>query len=95
MSSYNNKRCVFTWNTTRFKDPKGYFSAMNEKGAQNVPNVKPGILLCHPWFSEFEGKDVFVKEAESDHSTWRSPDSPAPAWAAGRDGRKDRPAEQE
>ena len=66
-TSYNNKRCVFTWNTTRFKDPKGYFSAMNEKGAQNVPNVKPGILLCHPWFSEFEGKDVFVKEAESDH----------------------------
>ena len=66
-TSYNNKRCVFTWNTTRFKDPKGYFAAMNEKGAQNVPNVKPGILLCHPWFSEFEGKDVFVKEAESDH----------------------------
>lgn len=66
-TSYNNKRCVFTWNKTRFKDPKGYFTAMNEKGAQNVPNVKPGILLCHPWFDEFVGKDVFVKEAESDH----------------------------
>ena len=66
-TSYNNKRCVFTWNKTRFKDPKGYFTAMNEKGAQNVPNVKPGILLCHPWFDEFVGKDVFVKEAESDN----------------------------
>lgn len=66
-TSYNNKRCVFTWNKTRFKDPKGYFTAMNEKGAQNVPNVKPGILLCHPWFDEFVSKDVFVKEAESDH----------------------------
>ncbi len=65
-TSYNNKRCVFTWNKTRFKDPKGYFTAMNEKGAQNVPNVKPGILLCHPWFDEFVSKGVFVREAESD-----------------------------
>ncbi|MDF2951584.1 MAG: hypothetical protein K0S18_1167 [Anaerocolumna sp.] len=63
-TSYNNRRCVFTWNTTRFKDPRAYFAAMNEKGAQNVPNVKPGILLCHPWFDEFEKKNVFVKASE-------------------------------
>jgi len=65
-TSYNNKRCVFTWNTERFKDPAGYFAAMNEKGAQNVPNVKPGILLCHPWFDEFKSKDVFVKDSKVD-----------------------------
>ena len=63
-TSYNNKRCVFTWNTDRFKDPRAYFAAMNEKGAQNVPNVKPGILLCHPWFDEFNEKDVFVKDSK-------------------------------
>lgn len=66
-TSQDNKRCVFTWNTTRFKDPKGYFETMNEKGAQNVPNVKPGILLCHPWFDEFVDKDVFVKDSEGKH----------------------------
>lgn len=65
-TSYNNKRCVFTWNTERFKDPAKYFAAMNEKGAQNVPNVKPGILLCHPWFDEFKAKDVFVKDSKVD-----------------------------
>ena len=65
-TSYNNKRCVFTWNTDRFKDPRAYFAAMNEKGAQNVPNVKPGILLCHPWFDEFVSKGVFVKDSEKD-----------------------------
>ena len=65
-TSYQNRRCVFTWNTTRFKDPRAYFAAMNEKGAQNVPNVKPGILLMHPWFQEFVDKDVFVKDSESD-----------------------------
>ncbi len=65
-TSYDNRRCVFTWNTTRFKDPRAYFAAMNEKGAQNVPNVKPGILVDHPWFDEFVSKDVFVKDSESD-----------------------------
>ena len=65
-TSYNNKRCVFTWNTDRFKDPRAYFAAMNEKGAQNVPNVKPGILLMHPWFDEFVAKDVFVKDSKED-----------------------------
>lgn len=65
-TSYNNKRCVFTWNTDRFKDPRAYFKAMNEKGAQNVPNVKPGILLCHPWFDEFNAKGVFVKDSTED-----------------------------
>ncbi len=65
-TSYNNKRCVFVWNKERFKDPRAYFAAMNEKGAQNVPNVKPGILLMHPWFNEFVEKDVFVKDSKSD-----------------------------
>jgi len=63
-TSYNNKRCVFYWNKDRFKDPRAYFAAMNEKGAQNVPNVKPGILLCHPWFEEFATKNVFVKDSK-------------------------------
>ena len=65
-TSYNNKRCVFTWNLDRFKDPRDYFKRMNEKGAQNVPNVKPGILLMHPKFDEFVDKDVFVKDSEKD-----------------------------
>ena len=63
-TSYNNKRCVFYWNKDRFKDPSAYFHAMNDKGAQNVPNVKPGILLCHPWFDQFAAKDVFVKDSK-------------------------------
>ena len=65
-TSYNNKRCVFTWNLERFKNPREYFRKMNEKGAQNVPNIKPGILLMHPKFEEFNKKDVFVKDSQSD-----------------------------
>ena len=62
----NGKRCVFTWNHTRFTKPKEYFAKMNEKGAQNVPNIKPGILEVHPWFDEFRQKDVFVKDSEDE-----------------------------
>ncbi len=63
-TSCHDKRYVFTWNTDRFKNPGGFFSAMNRKGAQNVPNVKPGVLLSHPWFEEFNRKDVFVKDSK-------------------------------
>ena len=68
-------RCVFTWNKVRFPDPKAYFAGMNEKGAQNVPNVKPGILLGHPLFGEFLEKGVFIRDSQE-------PDKPAtgPWW---------------
>ncbi len=65
-TSYDNKRCVFTWNKERFPDPKAYFGRMNELGAQNVPNVKPGILLMHPEYKAFEKEGAFVKDSEDD-----------------------------
>ncbi len=58
-------RCVFTWNRERFPDPEGYFRVMNDKGAQNVPNVKPGILTGHPFFEEFRKNGFFVKDSEN------------------------------
>ncbi len=60
----SNRRCVFWWNTERFKDPSRYFHEMMEKNAENVPNVKPGILLCHPYFKELAEKNIFVKDSK-------------------------------
>ncbi len=59
-----DKRYVFTWNDKKFDDPKGYFKFMNELGAENVPNVKPGILADHPMINLFDEKDVFVKDSK-------------------------------
>ena len=39
------KRCSFTWNNKRFKDPADWFAKMKEKGVVVSPNVKPGMLL--------------------------------------------------
>lgn len=62
-TSMARQRFVFTWNAERFPDPKGFFHAMNERHAQVVPNVKPGVLLNHPKLDDWKQKDVFVKDS--------------------------------
>ena len=62
-TAWQGKRCVFTWNKRRFKDPAAFFDQMNARHAQAVPNVKPGVLLCHPLFEEFERQGVFVRDS--------------------------------
>lgn len=62
-TAWQGKRCVFTWNRRRFKRPEEFFGQMNDRHAQAVPNVKPGVLLCHPLFDEFEKQGVFVRDS--------------------------------
>ncbi|MCI9148692.1 MAG: DUF4968 domain-containing protein [Hungatella sp.] len=57
------KRCVFTWNKKRFKDPKDFFKKMADRGITVTPNVKPGILLIHPMLEEMKEKGMFIKSA--------------------------------
>jgi alpha-glucosidase len=67
------KRCVFTWNNKRFKNPKDFFQQMKKRGIVVSPNVKPGILLTHPNLDEMKKKDIFVKSSTSDEpgiGTW-------------------------
>ena len=58
------KRCVFTWNKKRFKDPKHFFAEMDKRGITVSPNVKPGILLVHPKLADMKAHDIFVKDSE-------------------------------
>lgn len=67
------KRCVFTWNDKRFKDPKNFFAEMKKRGITVSPNVKPGILLAHPQLEEMKAKGIFVLDSEKDEpgvGTW-------------------------
>ena len=67
------KRCVFTWNKKRFKNPKDFFAQMKKRGVCVSPNVKPGILLVHPRLEEMKAKGMFVKASDSDQpgiGTW-------------------------
>ncbi|MCR5395836.1 MAG: DUF4968 domain-containing protein [Lachnospiraceae bacterium] len=62
------KRCTFTWNNKRFKDPADFYHRMTEKGITVSSNVKPGMLLVHPLKEEMEKAGFFVKDSESDES---------------------------
>ena len=67
------KRCVFTWNKKRFKEPKDFFTQMRKRGICVSPNVKPGVLLVHPNLEEMKKQDIFVKDSQSDEpgiGTW-------------------------
>ena len=55
------KRCTFTWNHRRFRDPADWFSKMRERGIAVSPNIKPGMLLVHPLLDEMMEKDMFVR----------------------------------
>ncbi len=61
-----NKRCVFTWNTNRFKNPRDFFTRMKKRGICVSPNVKPGILLVHPELAQMKAADIFVKNSRGD-----------------------------
>ncbi len=60
------KRYTFTWNKDKFKDPADHFKKMTERGVTVSPNVKPGMLLSHPYKKEMEEKGMFVKASEED-----------------------------
>lgn len=67
------KRCVFTWNKKRFKNPREFFAQMEKRGVTVSPNVKPGILLIHPKLDEMKAKGMFIKASDSDEpgiGTW-------------------------
>lgn len=60
------KRYTFTWNHDKFKDPADHFKKMTERGITVSPNVKPGMLLSHPYKKEMEEKGMFVKDSEEE-----------------------------
>lgn len=65
-TSQGLKRCTFTWNHDRFKDPAGFFAEMTRRGVSVSPNIKPGMLLCHPLHDEFVARGMFVRDSKED-----------------------------
>lgn len=57
-------RYVFNWNKIKFPNPSKFFNEMNKLGIDVIPNLKPGILKKHPYMSDFEKNNAFVKTAD-------------------------------
>lgn len=60
------KRCTFSWDNKRFKNPEDFFRRMKERGITVSPNVKPGQLLVNPLYEDMKKNEVFVLEEKSD-----------------------------
>lgn len=58
------KRCTFTWNKKRFKNPSDWFAQMKQRGILVSPNIKPGMLLVHPLLEEMKAKGMFIAASE-------------------------------
>ena len=72
-TEYEGRRCVFTWSKMRYPDPEGFVQRMNAQNIPVVPNVKPGVLLCHPKYQEMSEQGVFIQNAEetgNEVGTW-------------------------
>ena len=60
------KRYTFTWNYDKFKNPAEFFRQMKERGITVSPNIKPGMLLSHPYKEDMEAKNMFVLNSTED-----------------------------
>lgn len=59
----DGSRFAFIWNKRKFPNPGDFIGALEKKGYHLLFNIKPGILLSHPWYKEMEEKGYFVKDA--------------------------------
>ncbi|SDE38276.1 alpha-glucosidase [Paenibacillus sp. UNCCL117] len=64
----DGKRYVFNWNHDRFPDPQSFIEQMHSKGAALAPNVKPGMLLTHPLYEEFDKAGAYIKDEQGEQS---------------------------
>lgn len=64
----NGKRYVFNWNHDRFSNPKEFVEQLKEKGASLAPNIKPGMLISHPLYKEFDEAGAYIKDEKEEKS---------------------------
>jgi len=66
----NGERYTFVWNEKKFPHAEGFIQNLRNRGYRICCNVKPGILLDHPWYDELAKDGVFIPD--NDGSPLRS-----------------------
>ena len=61
-SSRGKRRYVFTWNSSKFPDPKTLNARFHAAGMQIVANIKPCLLDDHPAYPNVLAEGGFVKD---------------------------------
>ena len=64
-SSRGKRRYVFTWNQSKFPDPKTLNARFQRSGMRLVANLKPCLLDDHPAFEEVRDQQGFIHDAHT------------------------------
>ena len=64
-SSIGAKRYVFTWNRSKFPDPRAAIAHFRDRGVRVVVNLKPCLLDDHPRYAEVAARDGFVADGRT------------------------------
>ncbi len=64
-SSRGKRRYVFTWNSSKFPDPRALNDKFQAQGMHLVANIKPCLLDDHPDYEEVRTKGGFIRDADS------------------------------
>ncbi|HKM05729.1 MAG TPA: TIM-barrel domain-containing protein [Sphaerochaeta sp.] len=62
LKSNEGKRYAFLWNKEKFPDHKAFLTALSERGYNLCMNIKPGILISHPWYGQLKEKGLFIMD---------------------------------
>jgi len=63
-SSRGKRRYVFTWNHSKFPDPKALNAKFHRMGMHLVANIKPCLLDDHPDYAEVAASKGFIQNGE-------------------------------
>ncbi len=58
----DGKRYAFIWNEDKFPAHADYMLALARRGYHIIMNLKPGILVSHPWFRELDEKGYLIRD---------------------------------
>ncbi len=64
-SSRGKRRYVFTWNTSKFPDPKSLNTKFQTAGMRLVANLKPCLLDDHPAYDEVSKLGGFIRDGKT------------------------------
>jgi alpha-glucosidase len=63
-SSKGKRRYVFTWNHSKFPDPKALNAKFQRQGMHLIANIKPCLLDDHPAYAEVAAAGGFIQHGE-------------------------------
>ncbi len=64
-SSIGKRRYVFTWNHSKFPDPKTLNAKFQASGMHLVANIKPCLLDDHPAYTQVKESQGFIRDART------------------------------